>query len=129
MGGHKIELIYKDLSYDVIGCLFDVYNEVGSGHPEKTYQKAVAIAFKRKGLKFTKELYSKVEYGDEKVGAYYFDFLVEGKIVVELKVKKRLAQCDFDQLRKYLKTENIKLGILVAFTSEGVIFARVLNVY
>ena len=68
MGKYNIELVYGDLSYKVVGILFDVFNELGPGHPEKYYHKALVKAFRKAGIKFVEQLYCKLEYDNEKVG-------------------------------------------------------------
>jgi GxxExxY protein len=52
MGDNKINLVYEDLSRKIIGVLFNLYNTLGYGHPEKTYQKALAVGFQQVGLNF-----------------------------------------------------------------------------
>ena len=123
------ELIHKELSFKIIGSLFDVYNELGSGHPERIYDNAVRVDLQNKGLKFQNQEYCKIEYDGQRIGCYYPDFIIENKIVLELKVRPRFSKQDFDQVKKYLKEKNLKLGILAAFCSDGVKFARVLNLY
>jgi GxxExxY protein len=86
-------------------------------------------ALKNKGLKFKRQLYCKVEYEGKRVGFYYPDYVVEDKIVLELKVRPRFSKRDFEQVKKYLKTETLKLGILATFCSDGVKFSRVVNLY
>ncbi len=126
---NKTEIIYKDLSFEIIGALFDVYNELGPRHPERIYCNAVEQALKNKGLKFNQQLYCKIEYEGKRVGLYYPDFVVENKMVLELKVRPRFSKQDFAQVKKYLKVENLKLGILATFCSDGVKFSRVVNLY
>ncbi|MBT4722141.1 GxxExxY protein [Candidatus Falkowbacteria bacterium] len=122
----EVEVLYKELSFEIVGVLFDVYNELGPNHPEKFYQKAVAKGLKTKSIKFIEQVYIKLEYQEERVGFYYLDFQIEDKIVLELKVKPRFQTCDYDQVKKYLIANNLKLGILATFTHDGVKFKRVL---
>lgn len=124
-----VQIIYKDLSYEVMGCLFEVLRELGSGHEEKIYQKALAKEFKEKGLNFKEQVYVKIDYKGEKIGAYFLDFLIEGTIVLEIKRNPRFSNKDFEQIDKYLKTTGLKLGILASFTRDRVKYKRVLNLY
>ncbi|MFH0779298.1 MAG: GxxExxY protein [Parcubacteria group bacterium] len=128
-GEQHNKIIYKDLSYEITGVLFDVYNQLGPGLPEKVYQNALEIAFQKKKWQFEAQLYSPLEYDNYKVGSCYLDFLIEKKIVLEIKVNKRFTKQDFNQIKKYLKTTGIKLGILATFADQGVKFTRVLNLY
>ncbi|KKR07029.1 MAG: hypothetical protein UT32_C0015G0013 [Parcubacteria group bacterium GW2011_GWC2_39_14] len=126
---NRVDLVYKELSYRVVGVLFDVYNEIGLGHPEIVYQKAIQRIFENRGIVFQREKYCKVDCDGGRVSYYYPDFVVEGKLILELKVRQRFSRKCFEQIEKYLKTENLKLGILASFCSDGVIFKRVLNEY
>ena len=121
------DLIYPDLSYQVIGSLFSVHTGLGSGHRESFYQKAIAKEFESRGIEYKKELPAKISYKKEIVGMYYFDFLVENKIVLETKVRDYFSKKDIDQLYSYLKAKNYKLGIIAHFTKSGVKCKRVVN--
>lgn len=123
----KRDIIYADLSGQIIGILLDVYNQLGYGHPEKTYQKALVIAFAKAGLKFIEQLYVGVLYEGKVVGQNYFDFLIEDKIVVEIKKGDYFAKAHIDQVYKYLISKNLKLGILAYFAPHTVHLKRVVN--
>jgi len=125
MGEGKV--IYKELSYTIIGILFDVFNSIGPGHKELVYQKAVARGLKEKAINFQEQVHCNLEYLNEKVASYYLDFLIENKIILEIKKHKRFSRFDFEQVQKYLSTTGHKLGILALFNNKGVLFERVLN--
>lgn len=124
----KNDLIYKDLTYKIIGCFYEVDTELGGGLKEKSYQKALGIAFEKKGIKFKEQVYFSIKFQGNKVGSFFFDFLVEGKVVIELKTKSIFSKKDIDQLYGYLKLSKLKLGIIVNFTDRGVKFKRVVNI-
>ena len=119
--------IYSESSYSIVGILFDVYNNIGPGHKEKYYQRAVAIALKTVGLSFKEQVCSPVIFKNNKVGDYYLDFLVEDKIVLEIKSGEKFLKQNISQVYSYLKVRNLKLGILANFTKEGLKFKRILN--
>lgn len=121
------KVIYPKLSYDVIGALFEVYNELGYGHREKIYQKALADELCRREIKFKKELHFPVKYKDLVISRYYLDFLIEGKIVLELKVAEDFYQKDINQILSYIKFNNFRLGILAIFSKDGLRYRRILN--
>lgn len=127
-GLKRDDLIYPDLSYKIIGSLFNVWNAVGSNHKEGFYQKAAAKDFTDGGLSFKQQLAVKIKYKGKFIGIYYFDFLIEGKIVLELKVRDYFSKRDVDQLYAYLKARNLKLGIIAHFTKSGVKIKRVVNI-
>ena len=107
--------------------LFEVHNTLGPGHHEKYYQKAVAIALAHAGLKFQKELKADLCLYDEKIGNYYLDFLVEDKIVLELKRGGRFYKQDISQVRAYLETKGLLLGILALFANDKLKSERIIN--
>jgi len=121
------DLIYPDLSYDIVGILFDVGSEVGFGHKEKFYQKALSYALKEAGINFKEQIPVKVCYKNKPIGIYYFDFLIKNKLVLEIKVRNYFSKKDIQQLYRYLKARNLKLGIIAHFTKQGVRFKRVIN--
>ena len=69
----KREIIYKDLSYRIIGILYDVFNHIGAGHRENYYQKALAVAFKRAGIKYKEQVYIPITYKGDKIGKSSFN--------------------------------------------------------
>ena len=121
------DLIYKDECYKIIGLIFSIFNEIGYGHKESFYQKAIANIFSENNIEFKEQLKAKVKHGGKEIGYYIFDFLVFDKIVIELKSKNYFSKRDIDQLYSYLKAMNLRLGILVYFTKECVRYKRIVN--
>lgn len=121
------KLIYPQLSYQVVSALFTVYNELKYGHKEKVYQKALVEEFTKREINFKRELYFPIRYNGKLISCYYYDFLVEDKIVVELKVAKDFYEKDINQLLAYLKFANYRLGILALFCKDGIKQKRIAN--
>ena len=128
METNKSKLIYPKLSYSVVGILFNVYNELGGGYQEKYYQRAIAKRFKRENIKFQEQVVFSLEFDKEKIGRYFLDFLLENKIILEIKITPRFYIRDIRQILAYLKRTNLQLGILSSFTRNGLIFKRVINI-
>jgi len=124
----KNKLIYKDLSYQIIGILFEVSNELGYGYQEKYFEKAVEDGFKSRMINYEKQILYKIIFQGKTIGYYRLDFLIENKIILEIKTGKRFTKKDFDQVKGYLKATGKKLAIMAIFTYSGVKFYRVLNV-
>ncbi len=124
----NVDLLHPDLSYKIVGCAFETYNEIGSGHKERVFQNAFAISLRNAGLKVKEELYFPVEFKKSIVGKNFFDFLVKSLVVVEVKASDRFTKSHFDQLQNYLVVSKLKLGILVSFGRTEVKFKRVLNI-
>lgn len=123
------DLLYPELSYKIIGCAFDIYNILGEGHQEKYYQKALAEAFNNKDLKFKQQMSCSVNYCGKILGRRFLDFLVEDKIIIEIKKGNKFSKQHIDQVLEYLKINNLKLAILINFGGEGVMFKRIINLY
>jgi GxxExxY protein len=123
----KKDIIHADLSGRVIGVIFDVYNKLGHGHAESVYQKAVSTALKLLGVNFVEQLYAPVIYEGKVVGKNYFDFLIEGIMVVELKRGNYFVRSHIEQVYRYLVSKNLQLGLLVYFAPKTVHVKRVVN--
>ena len=122
------DLLYPELSYMIVGSAFDVHNELGSGHSEKYYQKALAESFLKKNIKFKEQVNYPMVYGNKIVGRKFLDFLVEDKIVVEIKKGDRFSKSHIDQVLGYLKMSDLKLAILINFGNNGVSQKRIINI-
>lgn len=123
------DLTHPELSYKIMGCAFDVYNELGYGYAEKDYQKALAIAFRKKGLAFTEQTYFPIKFQDEIIKKGFGDFVVEEKVIVELKKNPRFAKAHIEKVNQYLKSSKLQLALLINYTPGGVISKRLVNLY
>ncbi len=121
------DLIYPDLSFKINGVLFQVSNQLGGGHKESYYQKATAIALKQAGLKFNEQVYVPVKFHNKLIGKYFLDFLIEDKIVLELKRDKFVPHSIISQTKQYTEVLNKKLALIACFTHKGVAIKRIIN--
>lgn len=124
---NKQDLIYPELSYKLVGLAYSVFNELGFGHLEKTYQRAFALELKRENIGYKEQVKYNVEYKGEVVGTNYLDFEIDGKIIIELKKSGYLSKKNLEQISNYLKVTGLKLGIVIIFTPEGVRCKRIVN--
>lgn len=123
----KPDLVYPELSYQIIGVMFDVYNKLGYGYKESVYQKAIAKALERCGIHFKEQVYSPIIFGGGIVGKNYFDFLIDDKVVLEIKKGDRFHRAHIEQLYQYLLSKQLKLGLLVYFSPQNLRFKRIVN--
>lgn len=121
-------MIYKDLSYEIVGILYEVYNDLGYGYQEKYYERAIEKYLRDAKMKYVRQAPYKILIKDEVIGRYYMDFLIEDKIVLEIKKGNHFSRKNLDQAKGYLKSSGKKLAILANFTTDGVKFYRVLNI-
>lgn len=120
-------MIYKDLSYQLMGVLFKVHSELGNKYHERYYQRAIALAFKKAELHFKEQVEVDLKYDGEKIGKYRLDFIVDDKIVLELKAEPFISKAHVQQVLAYLKAYKLQLGIIANFRTERLTYRRVLN--
>lgn len=117
------KIIYKDLSYKINGWLFKTHQELGKFRKEKDYGDYLEHLLKNDALRYAREYRIK----DFKEVHNIVDFIVDDKIIIELKAKSFLTKDDFNQVKCYLSALNLKLGLLVNFRHDKAIIRRVLN--
>jgi len=121
------KLIYPELSYRIIGIAYKIYNNLGYGYQEKYYQKAFAVEFNKQNVRYKREVCIRLEYSGEKIGKYFIDFIIENKIVIELKIGSKFYQRDIRQILSYLGSNKLKLGIIILFSPSGIKYKRIIN--
>ena len=124
----KSDLLYPELSYKIIGCCFEVFKALGPGLLEKDYQKALRLSLLKAGLVIEEQVKHNITFDGVKISTGFFDFVVEKKIVLELKRGKFYLSGEFQQLLRYLKMSDYELGIVIRFGEQGVEYKRVLNI-
>jgi len=110
-----------------MGILFEVHNKLGTKYQEKHYQKAVEIKLKELGILYQREAQLVVKFGTEDLGEFFADFIVDGKILLELKKIWKITADDIKQVLRYLKAAELKLDIIVNFRHKRLEYRRVLN--
>jgi len=121
------KLLYPELSYKIIGVLMEVYNELGNKYQEKYYQRAVEKGLHNEKISYLRESPVDIKFKDEKIGHYKVDFLIEDQIILEIKARPRLVKSDYGQVRSYLRSTGLELGILANFGGESLYFKRISN--
>ena len=120
------ELIYPDISYKINGILFKVHNELGQFRSEKEYGDLIENYFKKDNIKYNREMILPASFdNDQKRNR--IDFLIEDKIVLELKAKKFVDKEDYYQMKRYLESLGKSLGILVNFRRKYITPKRIIN--
>ena len=122
----KNDYIYKDLTYEIIGAVYDVHKELGSVHKEIIYHKAIAIELSEKGIAFVEEKPIDVKYKGEKIGIYKPDFIIDDKVILEIKAAPAIIKAMKDQVYYYVKGTKYKLVLLVNFGTSKVGIKRLI---
>ncbi len=118
------ELKFKELTAKIIGCSFEVSNELGNGFLESVYEKALIIALSDAGISAESQQTIKVNFRSKVVGDFYADLLVEKKVLVELKAVKTLIPEHEAQTINYLNATGIEVGLLINFSNPKLEFKR-----
>lgn len=110
-----VKLLYSDLSYNLQGCFYKVYNTLGFGHKEIVYQRALEQELIFHNIYYEREKRLPINYENKKIAEYIPDFVINNVIIVEIKALEFLPQKLVSQLIHYLKGTNFSLGYLVNF--------------
>ncbi len=120
------ELKYKDITEKIIGSSFEVHKFLGNGFQEVIYQRALAWELAQAGLSYKREIEQDIFYKklQEPIGTRRADFVVEGKVLVELKAIIALEDVHMAQALNYLKAYKLEVGLLINFGSKSLTFKR-----
>ena len=120
------ELKYKDITEKIIGASFEVHKFLGNGFQEVIYQRALAYEMGKAGLEFVREIEQDIFYKDLEylIGKRRADFVVEGKVLVELKAVIQMENVHLAQALNYLKAYKLEIGLLINFGSKSLTFKR-----
>ncbi len=117
--------LYEDLTEKIIGLCMDVHNTIGPGFPEKVYHNALKILFPKNDLDIESEKEFKVIYLNELVGKFRVDFVINKKVLLEIKaVTGTLPSVFKAQVISYLKASGLEVGVLVNFGNDKLNFKR-----
>ena len=120
------ELKYKEITEKIIGASFEVHKFLGNGFQELIYQRALAWELAQAGLSYAREIEQEIFYKEllEPIGTRRADFVVEGKVLVELKAIIELEEVHLAQVLNYLKAYRLEVGLLINFGSKSLTFKR-----
>ena len=121
--------LHRELTRQIIGCAFEVINDLGSGFLESVYEKAMMIALSEKGISVESQKPIGVRFRGKPVGNFYADLLVEERVIVELKAVKTLTSEHQAQVINYLNATGINVGLLINFGNPRLEFKRFTRTY
>ena len=125
--GNENKILYKELSYKLQGLFYAIRNDLGSGHKESIYQKALEKELLAAGIAFEKEPPVKIYSAkNEYLGLYRPDFIVENKIIIELKSAQFVTKQESARVYDYLRNSKYELAYLVNFASPKLYMRRFL---
>lgn len=123
----KREVIYPQLSYAICGLCFKVHNELGRFKTERSYADGLEQLLKENNIIYVRESALPIAFKGEAERRNIPDFLIDDKIIVDLKAKRIITRSDYYQMRRYLDTADKKLGLIINFQQKYLSPKRVLN--
>ena len=127
MSTNEKEILYKELSYKIIGMAMEIHSKLGYGFLEKVYENALMLLFRREVIQAKQQAPIKVYFEGEIVGEYFADILVEDKIILELKVLEKITDVHIAQALNYLKATGLELAIILNFGKRKLEYERLIN--
>jgi GxxExxY protein len=119
--------IHSEITQKIIGCAIKVHNTLGAGFQEVIYQRSLAIEMKKQQLLFERELEIKIYYDNIEVGTRRVDFLVDNKVIIELKALSALDDIHLAQTLNYLEASKLEVGLLINFGTTKLQFKRLIK--
>ena len=123
----KTNYKHSEITGQIIGCAMRVHSEPGPGFPEIIYHRALEIEFQEQNISYDSEREIEVYYHNKLIGKRRPDFLVEKKVMVEIKAIKKLEDSDISQSLNYLKAYNLDIGLLINFGSKSLEYKRLIR--
>ncbi|MFN4285619.1 MAG: GxxExxY protein [Lacibacter sp.] len=117
----------NDITYKIIGAAMKVHNTLGNGFQEVIYQRCLAIELERAGLRFVREQEHNIYYEGIQVGTRRADFVVENKVIVELKALVTLEDVHLAQAKNYVVAYDFEVGLLINFGSTSLQYKKVFH--
>ncbi len=116
-----------EITYKINGCAMKVHNTLGNGFQEVIYQRCLAIELERAGLSFGREVEQVIFYEGIEVGTRRADFVVESKVIVELKALINIEDVHLAQAKNYVVAYDFPIGLLINFGSTSLQFKKIFN--
>ena len=127
MNTNENEILYKDLSYKIVGLAMKVHSKLGYGFLEKVCENALMVLFRREGIEAKQQVPITVNFEEEVVGNYYADILVEAKVILEIKSVENIIDAHIAQTLNYLKATGLRLAIILNFSKEKLEYKRIVK--
>jgi GxxExxY protein len=120
------DILFKELSYHIIGAAFKVHSALGCGFSESCYQTALALELQSLNLPFTQQERFEVYYNDQFCGFMVTDMIVGRSIILELKSAESITSGHIAQLFSYLRATKLRVGYVLNFGSKSLGFKRII---
>lgn len=121
----KNEFLYAEETHAIIGCAFEVLNEIGHGLHEKIYENALVVEFELRGIPYSQQPEYDVIYKTVQVGKFVPDLITHGKIVVDTKTIEKITENERGKMLNYLKITGLRVGLIINFKHAKLEWKRV----
>ena len=122
-----VELLYKELTFAIIGAAMELHRILGPGFLETVYQSALARELTLRGIPFEQQVHLPVSYKDVLVGEFIADFIIDGKLIVEIKAVSNFNSQHQAQAMHYLAATGLRLALLLNFGTGSLEHRRVIK--
>ena len=119
------KLLLKDETHQILGCTFDVLNEIGHGLNEKIYENALVVEFKLRGICFDQQPRFPVHYKTVQVGEFVPDLIAFSAVIVDTKVIDRITDHERGQMMNYLRITKLRVGLILNFKHARLEWERI----
>ena len=120
----EADLAHNEVTRQIIGAAMEVHSNLGPGFLESVYEEALAIEFKLQEVPYERQKAIPVMYKGEKAKDFFCDYLVDDKVLVELKALKAITGTEEAQILNYLKATGLKVGLLINFGEQSLRYKR-----
>ncbi len=121
------EILYKELSYVIVGAAMEVHKQLGAGFLEAVYRKALIYELTLRAIPFEEERVLPVYYKGQLLGAYKADLVIDARIILELKAVSTLTREHEAQAIHYLTATGLRLAILINFGASSLQTKRIVK--
>ena len=122
-----VDIVEKDLSYQIVQAAYEVFNGLGPGFGEDIYEEAMVIVLKKYSHEVEQQKRVKIYFQGHEIGLHKIDLIVDRRVILELKATAEIAQVYKQQALSYLKATGLQIALVINFGAHRLQVARVVN--
>ena len=108
----------KEITEKIISCAIEIHSSLGPGLLENLYEEAMEYELKSRGIKYERQKKLEIKYKGNSIGNYRLDYLIENKVILELKCVEAIKSIHIAQVLTYLRAENTRVGLVINFNVD-----------
>ena len=112
------EYPFKEITEKIISCAIEIHSSLGPGLLENLYEKAMEYELKSRGIKYERQKILEIKYKGNSIGNYRLDYLIDNKVILELKCVEAIKSIHIAQVLTYLRAENTRVGLVINFNVD-----------